>query len=337
MVYTVRHREESDDADVIVGTFFIHSIMYYAHIDISSTHLYIASVVFASLGLTIENTAREFPVISLLGQSIRVNRVYRWINLELQGLVFPVDLMELPFNEFDLILRIDWFVEYRVNLDCATKRVTLRSNKNDEVVMIGERYDYLSNVISTLIADKLVRMGYETYIAYVSDSATKKLSVGDIRIVREFPDVFPEELSRVPLDREVEFGIDLLPGMALVSIAPYCRAPKELTKLKAQLEELLDREFIRPSVSPWGASKVTFLGHVVTIEGIQVDPKKIEAIVEWKQPKNVTIDFATGLSLTPAKKDSVWVIVDWLTKSANFIPIRADYSLQKLDCTLPKL
>ena len=77
--------------------------------------------------------------------------------------------------------------------------------------------------------------------------------MGDIRTVRLFLDVFPKELCWVPPDQEVEFGLNLLPGTAPVSIAPYRMAPKELVELKAQIQELLDRGFIRPSVSPWGA------------------------------------------------------------------------------------
>jgi hypothetical protein len=74
-----------------------------------------------------------------------------------------------------------------------------------------------------------------------------------VKVVRDFPDVFPEELPGVPPNREVEFGIELQPGAAPVSAAPYRMAPVELKELKAQLQELLDRGFIRPSISPWGA------------------------------------------------------------------------------------
>ena len=71
--------------------------------------------------------------------------------------------------------------------------------------------------------------------------------------MREFPDVFPEDLSGLPPDREIEFSIDLLPGSSPISKAPYRMAPVELRELKAQLQELLDKGFIRPTVSPWGA------------------------------------------------------------------------------------
>ena len=75
----------------------------------------------------------------------------------------------------------------------------------------------------------------------------------DIPVVREFPDVFPEDLPGLPPDREVEFAIELAPGTSHISKAPYRMAPTELKELKKQLEELLEKGFIRPSVSPWGA------------------------------------------------------------------------------------
>ena len=72
-------------------------------------------------------------------------------------------------------------------------------------------------------------------------------------IVSEFAYVFPEELPGIPPTREVEFGIELTPGAQPISKAPYRMAPVELKELKDQLQELLERGFIRPSVSPWGA------------------------------------------------------------------------------------
>ncbi|KAG8503329.1 hypothetical protein CXB51_001292 [Gossypium anomalum] len=161
--------------------------------------------------------------------------------------------MELPFEEFDLILGMDWLVKHNATLDCAAKRMVLRTMKGEEVMMIGERRDYLSNVVSALRAEKWIRKGCEAYLAFVSQSKEEGLTVDKVRTVKEFQDVFSEELPGLPPNREVEFGIDLFPGAAPVSIVPYRMAPKELVALKAQIQELLDRGFIRPSVSPWGA------------------------------------------------------------------------------------
>ena len=74
-----------------------------------------------------------------------------------------------------------------------------------------------------------------------------------IPIVREFPDVFREELLGIPFEREVDLSIEIVPGTALVSRAPYRMAPAELKELKVWLQELLDKGFVRPSVFPWGA------------------------------------------------------------------------------------
>jgi hypothetical protein len=75
----------------------------------------------------------------------------------------------------------------------------------------------------------------------------------DIRTVSEYPDVFPEELPGMPLDREIEFIIELVPGTAPIFKRPYRMATNQLAKLKEQLQELLDKGYIRPSASPWGA------------------------------------------------------------------------------------
>lgn len=86
-----------------------------------------------------------------------VNKIYRRCPLEIQSVVFLANLMELPFREFDLILGMDWLIDHPVSLGCTTKRVTLRSDDDVEIVMVGERRDYLSNVTSALVAEKLVR------------------------------------------------------------------------------------------------------------------------------------------------------------------------------------
>ena len=79
------------------------------------------------------------------------------------------------------------------------------------------------------------------------------MDVEKIPVVREFLDVFPEEFSGIPLEREVDLSIEIVPGTVPMSRAQYRTAPTELKELKSQLQELLDKGFIRPSVSPWGA------------------------------------------------------------------------------------
>ena len=87
----------------------------------------------------------------------------------------------------------------------------------------------------------------------VLDSKRGQIELENILVVKDFPDVFPEELPGIPPVREVELSIEIFPGTTLTSRAPYRMAPTELKELKIQLQELLDKGFIRPSVSPWGA------------------------------------------------------------------------------------
>ena len=75
----------------------------------------------------------------------------------------------------------------------------------------------------------------------------------DIPVVREFPDVFPDDISGLPPDREIDFQIELAPGTELISRAPYRMAPAELKEFKVQMEEMVNKGFVRPSTSPWGA------------------------------------------------------------------------------------
>ncbi|GKE08772.1 pol protein [Tanacetum coccineum] len=197
-------------------------------------------------------------------------------------------------------------------------------------INVGTGMDWLSkNEAIISCQNKLIRVktpsGGETFI-YDIQKNTPKLD--SILTVWEFPDVFPEELPSITPDREVEFHIDLILVSTHVAKNPYRLAPSEIQELMKQLQELLDKGFIRPSSSPWGAPvlfvkkkdvkdhethlrqvlsmlkqeklyakfskcefwlrEVQFLGHVINNEGIKVDPAKINAIMNWEQPKTPT-------------------------------------------------
>ena len=152
-----------------------------------------------------------------------------------------------------MILGMDWLSRHRAIVDCRMKRVTLKTLKDEEVIFIDERSNHLSNVISTGITRKMMRKGYEAYLAYVIHTVKARPSVSNIPTVSDFPDVFLEELPGLPPQREIEFAIDVVPGATPASITPYRMAPLELKEFELKLQELLEKGFIRPSVSPWGA------------------------------------------------------------------------------------
>ena len=98
-----------------------------------------------------------------------------------------------------------------------------------------------------------MRQGCQEFLASVLDTTRIDIKIEAIPVVNEFPNVFPKDLPGLPPDQDVEFAIDVMPGTAPISKAPYLMAPAEMKKFKTQLHELLDKGFIRPSVSPWGA------------------------------------------------------------------------------------
>ncbi|GJV93104.1 putative reverse transcriptase domain-containing protein, partial [Tanacetum coccineum] len=102
-------------------------------------------------------------------------------------------------------------------------------------------------------ARKYVEQGCHLFLAHVMENKSKEKRMEDVPIILNFPKVFPEELPGLPPPRQVKFRIDLVPGAEPVARAPYRLAPSEMRELSIQLQELLEKGFIRLSSSPWGA------------------------------------------------------------------------------------
>ncbi|KAE8657890.1 Detected protein of unknown function [Hibiscus syriacus] len=225
-VYNLKTSEDRDDPDIIA---------------------------VKELRIPIEATSNVMIVTNPLRHSTQVDKVCKGCPIKVQGIEFPANLMELPFDEFEVILGMDWLFHYYGNVDCRLKKVTLKSPEGIEVNVISEMSNPLANVISVMSAKKLLLQGCQGFLANLMDSRAREKRLEEIPIVREFPDVFLAELPGLPPDREVEFQIEVMPGTAPIAMAPYRMAPKELQELKNQLRDLLEKGFIRPSVSPWGA------------------------------------------------------------------------------------
>ncbi|KAA3465847.1 Gag-Pol polyprotein [Gossypium australe] len=251
--YAIRAREEASSSDVIMSTFTLYDTSVIALIDPGSTHSYICMNLVSSKTLPVESTEFVIKVSNPLGKSVLVDKVCKNCPLMFRDIYFPVDLMLLPFDEFDIILGMEWLTLHDAVVNCKRKTIDLRF-LNEEIIRVESNdLNGLPAVISILKAQRYVKKRYEAYFAYVINSKVSEKKVDSVPVVCEFSDVFPEELPGLPLIREVEFGIDLLPGTTPISIAMYRMAPTELKKLKSQLQELTDRGFARPSFSPWGA------------------------------------------------------------------------------------
>ena len=187
------------------------------------------------------------------GDTMISERIVPGSRLVIQNKDFPTYLIVLGIHDFDIVLGMDWLSKHRATLDCYKKEVRLVRPEEQGVIFRGIRREIAPNLINAMIASKMLRKGCQGYLEFVVDRRQEGTRLKDIPIVKEFPAVFLDDISGLPLDREVEFTIDLILGTDPISIPPYRMAPAELREIKAQLEELLSKGFIRPSISPWGA------------------------------------------------------------------------------------
>ena len=146
-------------------------------IDSGSTYSYVLSEHAYLLDIPVDVLDVGVVVTSSLGETVTVRRLYRKCPLEVQGHVFAVDLMELPFHGFDLILGVDWLTKHRAMVDFEKKRVTLRLLDGSEVVVKSEYTGFLSNVVSALQAERLMQHGGIAYLAYVMNPG-----IGEVRV-----------------------------------------------------------------------------------------------------------------------------------------------------------
>eukprot|EP00253_Pinus_taeda_P019034 PITA_19034 len=158
------------------------------------------------------------------GAKRRVGAKIKDCSFTIAGQPVMADLNVLPLGSYDILIEMDWLEKHWSLVD--------------------------SNQLA-----KCVRKGCQIYAVQVgyADSKDKTAILNNIPVIQEFTDVFPEEIPGLPPKRNIDFTIELVPGAAPVSRAPYRMSVPELTELKMQLQELLDKNYIRPSVSPWGA------------------------------------------------------------------------------------
>ncbi|KAM2515265.1 hypothetical protein ACFX1W_027529 [Malus domestica] len=187
------------------------------------------------------------------GDKCYVDSVYPGCPVMVDDVVMPANLIPLDIVDFDVILGADWLHYTHAHIDCYGKSVTFHRPGLPTITFVGESSGVRHGVISAMRAKNLLSKGCQGYLAHVVLNDVVSSSVEEVGVVRHYPDVFPDDLPGLPPDRDVEFSIDLLPSTDPISLTPYRMAPAELRELKIQLQELIDKGFIQPSTSPWGA------------------------------------------------------------------------------------
>ncbi|GJZ33762.1 putative nucleotidyltransferase, ribonuclease H [Tanacetum coccineum] len=186
------------------------------------------------------------------GNLVSTNTVIKGCTLTLLNQPFEIDLMPIKLGSFDVVIGMDWLSKYHAKILCDEKVVHIPIN-GETLIIRGDRSKTRLNRHIMYQNRKDISRGCQVFMIQVMEKKSDEKKLEDIPVVKEFPDVFPEDLPGLPPVRQVEFQIDLIPGAAPVARTPYRLAPSEMQELSNQLQELTDRGFIRPSTSPWGA------------------------------------------------------------------------------------
>ena len=152
---------------------------------------------------------------------------------------------------------MDWLKQHRVVLNCFDKTFTCLNNEGETITFKGIPRKTLIRHISSLQLKRDVRKRCKSFSITITNeeysNKEDKINLEDIAILRGYSDVFPEEILRLPPKRELDFTIELVSGAVPNLKSPYQMKVLELNELKSQLKELIDKNYIRPSLSPWGA------------------------------------------------------------------------------------
>lgn len=213
-------REDASTSDVITSIFSLIDTDVTALIDPRLTHSYVCMNLVSSKNLLVESTEFMVKVSNPLGQYMLVDKICKNCPLMIRGYYFLVDFMLLLFDEFDLILGKDWLTLHDIVVNCRQKHIILKCQNGEMFHIKSDKLNMLPIVISAMLAQKYVRKGCNAYIAYILNTKVSELNFESVPVVCKYPDVFLEELPRLPLVKEVEFAIELVLGTTMILIAP---------------------------------------------------------------------------------------------------------------------
>ncbi|XP_070011557.1 uncharacterized protein [Nicotiana sylvestris] len=241
------------------------------------THSFVSSYFALRFSRQPELLNDPFLVATHVGESLLVECVYRACQIRVEGRDTLADLIVLDMIEFDVLMGMDWLSSCYAIVDCHAKIVKFDIPNKPSFILRGSQVLETYKIISFMKAQRLLKKGCLGLLAIVNDTRKEIVSIENVPVMREFSDVFPEDLPGLPPIREIDFGIDLLPNTQPISIPPYRMAPAELRELKQQLQDLLDKGFIRPSASPWGAP-VLFIKKIDGSLGLCIDYRQLNKI-----------------------------------------------------------
>ncbi|GJR92004.1 putative reverse transcriptase domain-containing protein [Tanacetum coccineum] len=259
-VYAEGRARTNPDSNVVTGTFLLNNCYASILFDTGADRIFVSNAFSSQIDIMPSTLDHYYDVELADGRIIGLNTILRGCTLNLLNHPFNINLMPVELGSFDAIIGMDWLAKYQAIIVCAEKIVRIPWG-NETLIVHGDEsnqgHETRLHIISYSKTQEYMLKGCPVFLAHVTtnevEDKSEKKRLEDVPIVRDFPEVFPEDLPGLPPTRQVEFQIDLVPGAAPVARAPYRLAPSEMKELSEQLKELSDKGFIRPSSSPWGA------------------------------------------------------------------------------------
>jgi hypothetical protein len=219
--------EISMGEEVLVDTFFLDECSIIILFDLGALHEFMSFTCAKKAKLSRVASGAPY-MISTHGGRVEADRVAQKVPLELSGRIFSTNLIILSGQGIDVILGMSWMKLHRAVLDIASRLVHLDSPMYGKVILHLSAVSHIKASLHHVV----------------------ELKLEDIHVIREFLDMFPDDLPRMPPERAIKIKIELQPGTTPIAKAPYKMSPMEMKELKIQLEGLLDKGYIRPSTSP---------------------------------------------------------------------------------------
>nr|GEU55541.1 reverse transcriptase domain-containing protein [Tanacetum cinerariifolium] len=249
------------DSNVITGTFLLNNRYASILFDTGAARSFISTTFSSLIDIAPTTLENNYDVELADGKIVGVGTIIRGCTLNFLNHPLNIDIMPVELGSFEVIIGMDWLRRCHAIIVCDEKLVRVPYGNETLIFHSEESNDGRESrltIISCSKAQEYMTKGYQIFLAQISAKNEEDKSEGkqlkDVPIVRDFFEVFLEDLSGLPPARPVEFQIDLIPRAAPVARAPYRLALSEMKELSEQLQELFDKGFTRPSSSPLGAS-----------------------------------------------------------------------------------
>lgn len=223
--------------------------------DSSATDSFISANLVKCCNIPVRKAEMAWQVELASGSKVESGLIVVECEIHLKELTTFANLRVIPLGTYEIILGMDWLNQHQATIDCSSKIIKCIDDFGASKSISGIKRPISIRTISPKQLQRCLQKGCKLFAISINDffDSVDTHSSIDHPLLKDFLDIFVTEIPGIPPKRDMNFRIDLVPSTEPISKTPYCMTAQELVELKVQLEELLEKGLIRPSVSPWGA------------------------------------------------------------------------------------